>query len=159
MRSNVLADDRSTAAGGARLARVHLFVGDLERARHFYTNTLGLQMTHEQNGACFLAAGDAPYEVGLFEHVPAGVEPPIALGCRSIAFEVRSRGALLSICDRLLGARFSVVESDGAWAIHTTDPDGNRIEVFCSGPARPRSRYSRARSLAELQAAREPEVA
>ena len=162
MRASVLVDDRGTASGGARLARVHLFVSDLERARHFYTRTLGLRVVYEQPGACFLASGHGAHEIGLFEHVPAGVEPPLALGCRSIAFQVPSRVALLAICDRLLGGRFSVVESDGAWAVHTTDPDGNRIEAFCEGPSA-RSRTgpagARTRRLAELLAAREPELA
>jgi catechol-2,3-dioxygenase len=143
-----------------RLARVDLFVRDLERARHFYTRTMGLEVSHEETGACFLTSGAASYNLGLFEYAPEGIEPPLAIGCRSIAFEVGSRDALLDVCNRLVGGRFTVLESGEAWAVHTKDPDGNRLEVFCRRAAARSLRAGRGRarplSLADLA---EPQTA
>jgi catechol-2,3-dioxygenase len=148
----------STAPLAPRLARVDLFVRNLERARHFYTRTLGLEMSHQEPGACFLAPAAGSFELRLFEHAPEGVEPPLAIGCRSIAFQVPSRDALLDVCNRLLGGRFTVLESGDAWAVHTKDPDGNRIEVFCrrttAGGPRVERGSARTLSLADLGALR-----
>jgi catechol-2,3-dioxygenase len=144
-----------------RLARVDLFVTNLERARDFYIRTLGLEVSHQEPGACFLVS-DATCELGLFEHAPEGIDPPLAIGCRSIAFQVSSRDALLDVCNRLLGGRFTVLESGDAWAVHTKDPDGNRIEVFCRRTAARSLKGGRGRartlSLEDFQMARTPEA-
>lgn len=144
-----------------RLARVDLFVTNLERARDFYMRTLGLEVSHQEPGACFLVS-DATCELGLFEHAPEGIDPPLAIGCRSIAFQVSSRDALLDVCNRLLGGRFTVLESGDAWAVHTKDPDGNRIEVFCRRTAARSLKGGRGRartlSLEDFQMARTPEA-
>ena len=145
----------------ARLACVHVFVRDLERAAHFYTRALGLRVSHRQAGACYLTSGAAHHEIALFEHgSEQAPPPPLAVGCRSLGFEVTSKAELAQLCDRLGGARATAVDNGITWSIHTTDPDGNRIEVFCdtrhdaerSGSARG---TARALSLTELRAARE----
>lgn len=114
-----------------RLSHIHLFVRDLERARHFYSSALGLVVLEQRPGACYLGSGDGAYQLGLFEHRTDSIEAPLAIGCRAIAFEVPSTAGLLAVCDRLLGARFTAIDSPGRVAIHTTDPDGNRLEIFC----------------------------
>lgn len=146
-----------------RLACVHLLVRDLERAAHFYTRGLGLRISAKHAGACYLTSGAAPHEVALFEYAPEGPTPPLAIGCRSIGFQVSSKAALAELCERLGGARFSALDHGATWAIHTTDPDGNRIKVFCetaaAGDGRPSEGRVRTLSAADLRAARDEVVA
>jgi catechol 2,3-dioxygenase len=62
---------RAESSGGERLpddtdvGHVHLEVTDLDAARDFYVETLGLGVRQEWNGALFVAAGDYHHHVGL----------------------------------------------------------------------------------------------
>jgi catechol-2,3-dioxygenase len=54
----------------------------------------------------------------------------------------------------------AAIERGLSWSVHTTDPDGNRVEVFCDtgDQASGRTQWAvtgRALSLDELQQARE----
>jgi catechol-2,3-dioxygenase len=140
----------------ARLACVHLFVHDLERARHFYTHCLGLRISREHKAACYLSSGPADHELALFEYAPEGPRPPLAIGCRSIGFEVPSKGALAAVCDRLRSARVTAMDNGATWSLHTTDPDGNHIKVFCQSTPRPQPGENQVRTLSavDLYAAR-----
>ena len=51
---------------GTRIGHVHLYIGDLDRARKFYHNGLGLDiMTWRYPGALFTSAGGYHHHVGL----------------------------------------------------------------------------------------------
>ena len=145
-----------------RLACVHLLVRDLERAAHFYTRSLGFRISAKRAGACYLTSGGAQHEVALFEYAPEGAAPPLAIGCRSIGFQVSSKAALARLCERLGGARVTALDDGATWAIHTTDPDGNRIKVFCETSAHGVGLSEggvRTLSTADLRAARDEVLA
>lgn len=115
----------------ARLAAVSLFVRDLTRAEQFYGATLGWQVIGRSAGSVLMGPREGEPSLALFEYAPDGFEPPLALGCRSIGFELPSPNALARAFDRLLGARATLLATGDRWSIHTTDPDGTRLEIFC----------------------------
>lgn len=149
-----------TGDGSVRLGRIHLHVRDLDRATRFYSQVLGLQVARAAPGLVWLSSGQPHYDVALHAGAPDAAAPPIALGCASIGFEVRGRARLAELCDRLTrsGARVAALDHGISWSVHTTDPDGNKVEVFCdmthetSGRA-VWNRWGRAIGLAELQQA------
>lgn len=144
----------------ARLGRVHLRVSDLDRACRFYTKALGLRVASREPGLASLASPDGRNEVAL--HAGTSEVPlPISLGCRFVGFEVDRLAALLAVCERLGGARAHVVDYGDSWSVHTSDPDGNGVEIYChlgdAGGA-PANQLGRTASLEDLRAAARAET-
>lgn len=59
------AGDGDRAPAGTRVGHVHLEVTDLDAAREFYVDTLGLTVRAAVDGGLFVAAGDYHHHVGL----------------------------------------------------------------------------------------------
>jgi catechol-2,3-dioxygenase len=152
------------SAGGSivGLGRIHLNVRDLDRATRFYSDVLGLRVAHAAAGLVFLAGSTSHHDLVLHAGAADVTVPPLAPGVGSIGFEVEDRSQLAALCERLTrsGARVAAIDQGISWSVHTTDPDGTRVEVFCATrqPATARGQWSgagRALSLDELLAARE----
>ena len=145
----------------ARLGRVHLRVTDLDRACRFYTRVLGLSVASRESGLAFLSSPDARNELTLHARRSEGPPPPVSLGCRFVGFEVGTLAALVSVCDRLGGARAHVVDYGDSWSVHTSDPDGNGVEIYCHMPAgsgASAGQLGRTASLQDLRAAARSET-
>lgn len=149
-------------SSGIRIGRIHLHVRDLDRATRFYANVLGLEVAHSAPGLVCLAGGASHHDLVLHGGAQDVRVPPLAPGCGSIGFDAGDRATLAAVCERLTrsGARVAAIERGLTWSVHTTDPDGNRVEVFCDtgGQASGRARWAvtgRALSLDELRQARE----
>lgn len=115
----------------ARLGRVHLRVSDLDRACRFYTRVLGLRVATRAPGVASLSSLDGINEVSLHAGPSDAPVPPTSLGCRFVGFEVDTLTTLVSVCERLGGARAHVVDYGDSWSVHTSDPDGNSVEIYC----------------------------
>jgi catechol-2,3-dioxygenase len=117
----------------ARLGRLHLNVTDLGRATRFYTQVLGLRISARSGGLVFLSSGAPHHELALHELPTAAGDPPITRGVGTVGFEVPDRLELAAVCDRLLrsGARVTAMDQGISVSLHTADPDGNRLEVYC----------------------------
>ena len=141
----------------ARLGRIHLRVSDLDRACRFYTRVLGLRVLSREAGVVYLASQNAHHERALHAGAVDGPAPPISLGCRFVGFEVANESALAEVCGRLGGARAQIVDYGDSWSVHTSDPDGNGVEIYCHSPAhrdgQTRAVLGRTSSLADLRAA------
>ena len=142
-----------------RIGRVHLRVRDLERAEHFYTRVLGLRVLQRDLHLVLLSSGDGHHDLAMHAGRSDGTEPPMSFGLRSLGFEVPSKAALAGVYARLGGARSMLLDTGLSWAIHTSDPDGNQVEIYCEtaprqGPHRWGGR-ARALSAAELRASLE----
>jgi catechol 2,3-dioxygenase len=152
----------SASEGVISLGRIHLNVRDLDRATRFYSNVLGLRVAHAAAGLVFLAGAASGHDLVLHAGAADVSVPPLAPGCGSIGFEVEDRRQLAAVCERLTrsGARVAAIDQGISWSVHTTDPDGTRVEVFCATryPANTRGQWTgtgRALGLEELLAARE----
>ncbi|MFN9971437.1 MAG: VOC family protein [Phycisphaerae bacterium] len=116
-----------------RLGHVHLKVRRLERAIDFYRDTLGLRLVERVgDDYAFLSFGEAHHDVALQALGDRATLPaPGAVGLYHVAFEARHARELLSRWDTLRPrARVVAVDHGISWALYTTDPDGNGVEIY-----------------------------
>jgi catechol 2,3-dioxygenase len=126
------------------IGHVHLKVSDLERALHFYRDTLGFELTARLGDqAAFLSAGGYHHHIGLntWESRGGSTPPRGATGLYHVAIRFPTRAALARTLRHLLASRYPI---DGASdhavseAIYLRDPDGNGLELYWD---RPRSEW------------------
>jgi catechol-2,3-dioxygenase len=135
-------------------------VTDIARGVGFYPRVRGRRVRRRQRGVVCLASAEATHDIALYAHQPDGPRPPIWVGCRFIGFEVGSKDALARVCERLGGARMTIVDARDSLSVHTTDPDGNGVEIYClAASAESASGAARTLTLAELRAAARAEAA
>ncbi|HEY0873685.1 MAG TPA: VOC family protein [Vicinamibacterales bacterium] len=140
----------------ARLGRVHLRVSDLDRACRFYTRVLGLRIASREPGQVSLSSPDGRNEVALHAGTSESPLLPVSVGARFVGFEVDKLAALVSVCERLGGARAHVVDYGDSWSVHTSDPDGNGVEIYChlgTDDGAQANQLGRTASLQDLRAA------
>jgi catechol 2,3-dioxygenase len=142
--------DRISIDPDTMIGAVALTVSDLERARAFYADALGLAATALDDGSIALGApGERPL-ILLQGDLSA---PPLdrhATGLFHLAVLVPSRQDLAFALARLAEARWPL---DGASdhlvseALYLSDPDGNGIEIYRD---RPRADWRRSNGQLEM---------
>src|SRR5262249_34006751 len=55
----------SEAPGGLRVGHIHLRVGDIDHAKHFYVDSLGLEPTRGRGGALFMSSARYHHHVAV----------------------------------------------------------------------------------------------
>lgn len=119
---------------GTDIGHVHLRVSDLAKARRFYHEILGLDITQENYpGALFLAAGGYHHHLGLNiwggRNIPS--PPADAVGLQSFSLEVPGRDTLNILQKRITDAGMKVEssnqEKDAISELAARDPDGNLV--------------------------------
>jgi len=124
----------------ARIGHVHLKVGDLERAIHFYRDVLGFELTQRYGDkAAFLAAGGYHHHIGLntWESEGGSPPPPGSTGLYHLAIAYPARAELADALRRVLraGIRLEGASDHGvSIAIYLRDPDGNGVELYWDRP-------------------------
>src|SRR5262245_59974056 len=124
----------------ARIGHVHLKVGDLERAIHFYRDVLGFELTQRYGDkAAFLAAGGYHHHIGLntWESEGGSPPPPGSTGLYHIAIAYPARAELADALRRVLrvGIPLEGASDHGvSLAIYLRDPDGNGVEHYWDRP-------------------------
>lgn len=90
------------APEGTRLGHVHLRVGNVAEARHFYGDVLGMDVTASWPGAAFLSTGGYHHHVAVntWRSDGAGMRDPRRTGLASMTFEASDRAVLASIAGR-----------------------------------------------------------
>jgi catechol 2,3-dioxygenase len=123
---------RASAAGddavprGTDVGHVHLEVTDLDTAREFYTEGLGMTVRTTFDGAVFLAAGDYHHHIGA--NVWNGRSAPASgRGLRWYELVVPDADALAATRGRLDAAGYPVDATDEGATV--TDPDGITIRL------------------------------
>lgn len=122
---------------GAKLAgsvgHVHLQVGDLDRAKAFYVNALGFEVTVAgYPGALFASAGGYHHHLGMNTWNSRGAGPRAArLGLGDVAITVPQRDDLDALIERLRANRIDVV--DTGVSVVTHDPWGTRVTIAQAG--------------------------
>ncbi|GAA3861811.1 VOC family protein [Leifsonia kafniensis] len=114
---------------GATMGHVHLRVGDLEKARAFYADTLGFAITAESEDALFYAAGGYHHHIATNTWGTAGATArPESLGLGSLTIHLGDKGALLAVADRLTDAAATFTHDAGV--ITVDDPWGNTVRLL-----------------------------
>jgi catechol 2,3-dioxygenase len=122
------------------IGHVHLKVADLDRALHFYRDTLGFQLTGRLGDrAAFLSAGGYHHHIGLNTWESRGGTPPPRghTGLYHVAIRYPTRAALARALRQLMLRHYPL---DGASdhavseALYLRDPDGNGIELYWDRP-------------------------
>ncbi len=121
---------RRPAAEGVTIGHVHLHVGDLDEALHFYRDAIGFELQIAMPTAGFVSAGGYHHHVGFNvwrgEHVP-----PVdrdAVGMRSFTVVVPDDAALEALAARLSAAGVAH-ERSVEGVVSTSDPSGNALLV------------------------------
>ena len=124
LEEHLTTDDASPAAVG----HVHLKVGDIARAREFYVDVLGFEVTADLGSALFVSAGGYHHHLGMNTWQSAGAGPRAAtIGLGQVAVAVPDRPALDALAARLDRAG-TPVRDDGR-ALRFSDPWGSLLEV------------------------------
>ena len=130
-----------------RIGRVHLRVGDLERALGFYRDVLGFRIAHEEARSVGLSlprqdAADPDGErelIRLEERAGLSRRPgrPVTTGLYHIALLVPSRAelgrALLGLHARDYPLR-GMSDHAVSESLYLDDPDGNGLEIYADRP-------------------------
>ncbi len=122
---------------GTRIGHIHLHVSRLERARAFYVDSLGMNLTFDLSvhGALFFAAGDYHHHVGA--NVWAGIDAPrppeSSVQLVSYSLVLPNREGLEAVVTHLRSRGLMVTEDaetlSGYAGYVVNDLDGNAVEL------------------------------
>lgn len=112
---------------GCVVGHVHLQVGEIGPAEHFYAQLLGLDITSRVPGASFYSSGGYHHHVATNSWNSAGAGPrtPGTTGLRSFEIVPANAGIAAALADRARG--LEVAGWDGGLEI--TDPWGTRVRL------------------------------
>jgi len=114
---------------------VMLYVRELEPSINFYTNCLNLRVTEVVQGkVAFLTSGGPHHEVALYARGPeASASPEGTVGLCHLAFRVPDKRSLAEAYRKLIDSNVKVnpVDHQIGWGVYFSDPDGNRLEIYC----------------------------
>lgn len=119
--------DRGPSPAGTDMGHVHLKVSDLDAARRFWVETVGLAVMARYPGALFTSAGGYHHHVGLNTWASRGAPPP-APGTAGLShFTVHlAPGDLAALAGRLAAAGITATPA-GAGGLRVADPSGNGV--------------------------------
>lgn len=110
------------------IGHVHLHVSDIDQARLFYTDLLGLDVMQRYGpSAMFVSADGYHHHIGLntWAGVGAPPPPPDATGLRWYEIHWQNHSAYDEVQKRLSDAAVSLTEQDGGCLVY--DPAGNGV--------------------------------
>lgn len=115
---------------GTRIGHVHLHVGALAAAEHFYSGAVGLdRMVWSYPGALFLAAGGYHHHLGTNVWAGAGAQPaePDAPQLLEWSLELPSPRDVEQVAESLRGSGYDVDHSNAQ--VLTRDPWGTALRL------------------------------
>lgn len=119
---------------GTRVGHVHLQVGDLARARHFYVDGLGFAITTDRYpGALFVSAGGYHHHLGLniWHSRNGGPAPANSVGLVAYEIVLPDAAAVEVVHARLTAGGETVMARPHGIAV--TDPWGTRAVIRAAG--------------------------
>ena len=119
----------------ARVGRIALRVGSIDRLLAFYRDVVGLDVTVDGDEAVLSAAGE-PLVV-LHEDPDAPARPDDAAGLFHLAVRVPSRAALGDALARVEASEVSLTGASDhlvSEALYLRDPEGNGVEIYSDRP-------------------------
>src|SRR5437879_4491194 len=123
-----------------RISQVRLRTAELERALAFYSDVLGLRVTHESGSQAVLSAGGGPGLIVLVEDRYASPRLALATGLYHFPLRYPRRQHLACAFERVVKSAHPVTGASDhrvSEAIYLNDPDGNGIELYADRPHSP----------------------
>lgn len=121
-----------------QLGHANIRVRDVERSEKFYTEVLGLHVTHRRGGTVFLSARDHSHELAIRGMGPDAPVPDSSyVGINHFAWEMASFEDLQVMYNHLKakGVKIHRVrENPHSIGVYFDDPDGYGIEVYYEEP-------------------------
>ena len=120
-----------------RLSHVGLFVSDVDTMVAFYTDVLGFVVSDgaEDGRITFLSRNPADHhQVVLVRGRHVGEDQPMV---QQVSFNVGTLAQVQKAYRKVKAAGCKVVDPrchGNAWSVYFSDPEGNRIEMFCDTP-------------------------
>jgi catechol 2,3-dioxygenase len=122
------------APAGLRVGHIHLRVGDVERAEHFYRDGVGFKPTREgRHGATFMSTGRYHHHLAgnVWHSRGAGRRNPERAGLAWFAVEANDGAEIAAIGGRLAAQGAVTSIADG---IEAADPWGTRVRIVRAWP-------------------------
>ncbi|GAA1465956.1 VOC family protein [Microbacterium thalassium] len=117
------------APSSATVGHVHLRVGDLDRARAFYSDALGFAVTSQADGALFYSAGGYHHHLATNVWLSDGAgERGAGPGLGAFVVRVPNQADVDDVAARLAGAGIEYESAPGV--LVTSDPWGNVVRVL-----------------------------
>jgi catechol 2,3-dioxygenase len=119
----------SGAPAGTTMGHVHLQVGDIARARAFYSDVIGFDVVAEMPTALFVSAGGYHHHLGMNVWHSRGASPADAnvAQLRSYTIVLPNEEALADVVSRLNAAGYPTEKADGITLVR--DPWSNLIHL------------------------------
>ncbi len=117
-----------------QLGHANIRVRDLERSEKFYTEVVGLEVTHRRSNIIFLSAREHSHELAIGEMDPNAAEPdPTRIGTNHFAWEMNSFEDLQAAHRHLKEKGVEILRSRSntfSVGFYFNDPDGNGNEIY-----------------------------
>ncbi|QIB36108.1 VOC family protein [Ancylobacter pratisalsi] len=116
---------------GIVVGHVHLQVGDINRARRFYVERLGFDVTTDRYpGALFVSAGRYHHHLGLniWQSRGGGAPPAGSVGLAHFEIVLPDEASVKAVHDRLGAAGETLVALDNGFSV--ADPWGTQLHVI-----------------------------
>ncbi len=120
-----------------RLSHVGLYVRDVEKMREFYTKVLGFVVSDaaEDGRITFMSRNPSDHhQVVLVRGRQTEDEVPMV---QQVSFNVGTLANVQKVYRKVKEAQCKVIDPrchGNAWSVYFSDPEGNRIEMFCDTP-------------------------
>lgn len=118
------------AGDGTRIGHLHLHVGDIDAATHFYHDVIGFDLKTQIDSAAFVSAGGYHHHLAfnIWQGRGAPPMPEDALGLMNWTIELPEAGDVATVRDRLDAAGAPIEDQDDGF--ETRDPSENRVRVI-----------------------------
>ena len=121
-----------------QLGHANIRVRDVERSEKFYTEVLGLTVTHRRGGTVFMSAREHSHELAI-RGIGADAAGPDSsqVGTNHFAWEMASFEDLQAMYRHLKAKGVHILrtrENAHSVGVYFNDPDGNGLEVYYEEP-------------------------
>jgi catechol 2,3-dioxygenase len=125
-----------------RVGHVVLRMRDLEAAKHFYGDILGMKIANEREDfAVFFRFNDYHHDIAVFKaDEDAASLQDKQVGLAHVALVADSLDTVKAMHKRLKENDVPIVrvrDHDYTKSVYCQDPDGNEIEIYCEVPEAP----------------------
>lgn len=124
-----------------RVGHVVLKMRDLDSARHFYRDILGMKIATERDFGVFFRFNDYHHDIAVFKvDEDAAAPEKNQVGLAHVALVADSLDTVKSIYQRLKDHDVSSLRTRDhgcTKSVYCRDPEGNEIEIYCEVPEMP----------------------